>query len=109
WAYDEFATPWEGGWRLHGSEGSLAWTQDRIEVRRGSSSRVMQTPSRSSDFTLAAALEEFTAALDERRSAETSLADNMQTVAMVYGAIRSAETGVPVSIPGMLGSGEAQP
>ena len=102
WAYDEFATPWEGVWRLHGSRGSLSWANDRIEVRSGSGSRIEHVPSRPSDSTLAATLEEFTAALDEARPPETAIEDNMQTVAMVYGAIRSAEHGAAVSVPGIL-------
>ena len=102
WAYDEFITPWEGVWRLHGSEGSMAWTSDKIEVRGGSSSRTIAVPSRPSDSTLAATFEEFTAAIDEQRAPETALKDNMRTVAMVFAAIRSVEQGVPITVADML-------
>ncbi|TVQ28167.1 MAG: gfo/Idh/MocA family oxidoreductase [Spirochaetaceae bacterium] len=102
WAYDEFITPWEGVWRLHGSDGSMAWTQDAIEVRRGAESRTIAVPSRPSDWTLTATFDEFTAAIDERRAPETALTDNIQTVAMVYAAIRSAEQRVPISVADML-------
>jgi predicted dehydrogenase len=102
WAYGEFNTPWEGIWRLHGSRGSLAWRSNELVVSSGSNSRTIAVPSRPSDATLTATLAEYTAALDAGRAPETSLEDNMQTVAMVYGAIRSAETGTPVSIAEML-------
>lgn len=102
WAYDEFQTPWEGNWRLHGSKGTVSWRQDQIEVRRGEDARIIDVPSKPSDHTLKATLEELTAALDGGRTPETNIADNMETVAMVYGAMRSAETGSPVSIRDML-------
>ena len=82
----------------------MAWTSDTIEVRRGAASRTIAVPSQPSDATLAATFDEFTAALDERRAPETALADNMQTLAMVYAAIRSAEQGVPIALADMLGS-----
>jgi predicted dehydrogenase len=102
WAYTEFATPWEGTWRLHGSEGSLAWTSDEIEIRNSRNARTVRVPSRPSDATLSATFEEFTAALDEHRSPGTAVEDNLRTVAMVYGAIRSAEQGAPVSVSEMI-------
>jgi predicted dehydrogenase len=114
WSYDELRTPWEGVWRLYGSEGALHWTQDQLEVHRGGKVRTVQVPSRESDHTLAATFEEFTAALDEQRPATTAIADNMQTVAMVFGAMLSSEEHGPVSIPSMLaetsnGGGHQQP
>ena len=103
WSYEEFRTPWEGDWRLHGSEGSLRWGENRIEVVRGSARRVIEVPSLPSDHTLGATLEEFTAALAERRRPTTDIEDNLKTVAMVFGAIRSSESGAPVSIGEMIG------
>jgi len=102
WSYDELRTPWEGIWRLYGSEGALSWSQDRVEIHRGGECRAVDVPSRPSDHTLEATLEEFTAALGAKRAAETDIEDNMQTAAMVFGAIRSSEQRVAVSIPSML-------
>lgn len=107
WSYSKLRTPWEGTWRLYGSTGALSWTQDRIEVHRGKEVETIEVPSKPSDHTLAATFDEFTSAMNEARAAVPDVEDNMHTVAMVFGAIRSSETGAPVSIVDMLA--EASP
>lgn len=102
WAYPDLQTPWEGAWRLYGSRGALSWSQDRIEVHRDGRIKSYDIPSRPSDHTLAATFDEFSAALTDGRSPVPDVEDNMHTVAMVFGAIRSHETGSPVSIVEML-------
>ncbi len=102
WAYTELGTPWEGNWRLYGTKGALSWTQDRIEVHRDGEVRTVDVPSQDSDHTLSATFDEFHAARTERRSFTTGIEDNMQTVAMVFGAIRSHESSQSVSISEML-------
>lgn len=98
WAYDELRTPWEGEWRLHGSEGALRWERDRIEVVAGGTARAVPVHSRHSDSTLRATFDEFTAALDEGRPATTNIEDNMQTVAMVYAAMESSRRHTPIAV-----------
>ena len=102
WSYPELGTPWEGNWRLYGSEGALSWTQDRIEVHRDGGVRTVDVPSKDSDHTLSATFDEFHAALVDGRPSTTDIEDNIKTVAMVFGAIRSHETSHPVSIAEML-------
>ena len=98
WAYDEFRTPWEGVWRLYGTRGALSWDRDRIVVQRSGQSRTVEVPSRDSDHTLGATLEEFTDALKAGRSPVTDIHDNMETVAMVFAAIESSRCGLPVKL-----------
>lgn len=102
WAYSEMQTPWEGAWKLYGSAGGLRWSRDRIEVFHGDSNRVVAVPSRPSDHTIAPTFAEFDQALAEGRAPRPDIADNMQTVAMVFGAIRSHESRAPVSVGGMV-------
>jgi predicted dehydrogenase len=90
WSYQEFRTPWEGSWRLHGSKGSILWAENLIELLAGSDRRTVQLPSRSSEKTLAATLAEFTRALSEKDRPAVDISDNMATLSMVFGAIRSA-------------------
>ena len=109
WAYRELQTPWEGVWRLYGSEGALSWTQDRIEVHSNGDVRAIDVPSKDSDHTLSATFAEFSAAVTEERAPVPDIEDNMHTVAMVFGAIRSHETGSPVSIVEMLSETSSAP
>ena len=102
WSYSEMQTPWEGVWRLYGSDRALSWTQDRIETHNGSKTEVIEVPSKPSDHTLAATLTVFTRALNEARTPVPDIEDNVRTVAVVFGALRSSETGLPVSIVDML-------
>lgn len=102
WAYSELQTPWEGAWRLYGSEGALSWTRDLIEIHRGADVRSIHVPSRPSDHTLEATFAEFAAAVADGRTASPDVEDNMRTVGMVFGAIRSHEIDAPVSIAKML-------
>ncbi|TFH05130.1 MAG: Gfo/Idh/MocA family oxidoreductase [Spirochaetales bacterium] len=98
WAYKEFPTPWEGQWRLYGTDGALSWDRDQMTIERAGKSRRLQIPSRDSDFTLKATFEEFTASLDQDRLALTDIEDNMKTVAMVYAAIESSQHHRPVDV-----------
>ena len=101
WSYREFTTPWEGLWRLHGTEGSILWTDNRIEVVAGSDRREIEVPSKPSDHTLAATLQEFTRALVGKDQPSVNINDNMATLSMVFGAIRSASEGRMIRIEEM--------
>lgn len=107
WAYEELGTPWEGEWRLHGSTGSIRWTRDLIEVHRAGGKRTIAVSSKPSDHTIAATFAEFDSALAEGRKPVPDIEDNMQTLAMVFGAIRSHETRASVSMDTLLAEGDA--
>lgn len=103
WAYSEFRTPWEGLWRVHGSDGSIFWRENEIVVETEGRTKTYNSKSQSSDYTLAATLEEFTAAIRGGRSPSVDIEDNMQTIGMVFGAIRSSQTGARVALKEILG------
>ena len=73
------------------------WERDliRVESRHGGTSCVVK--SLASDHTLAATLDEFTAAIVEDRTPEVDVTDNLQTVAMAFGTVESATLGHRVS------------
>jgi predicted dehydrogenase len=94
-------SPWWGDLRLDGPDGSLAWEDDRVVVARA---RPGEEPVREEIApgevppAQDACLAEFIAALREGREPECSGRDNLQSLAIVFAAIRSAEERRPVRI-----------
>ena len=94
-------SPWNGDLRVEGPGGSLTWEEDRIFI---TSSKPGETPARE-EVTPGevppgqdACLAEFTAAIREGREPECSGRDNLQSLAIVFAAVRSAQEGRPVPI-----------
>ena len=107
WCAEGLNTTWESDWRIQGSKGSAKWDgvtlpiaevvtlqegfiykHDRLEIPEA------QMPSVGHE----ACLDAMMAALHEGREAETDCADNIKSLAMVFGAIESARTGRRVEI-----------
>lgn len=86
-------TTYNGDWRIEGTEGSLDWIGDRLWHCR---MHRCETPGRREVPPLAlprpeqAILDEFFSAIEEDREPECSARDNLKSLAMVFGAIRSA-------------------
>ena len=97
WAYDGFRTPWEGFWRIHGSEGSILWDGD-VKIFKDGEIKTIQVDTFSPDHSLRWVLQEFTAALWEGRKPEVDIDDNIQTMRMVFSSIESIEKGTSVSV-----------
>jgi len=93
------ATPQDGVITVVGEGGTLrleADSQVRWYGEKGGSEVISPMAMPFTD--LAATLREFLAAVREGRKPETHLEDNVWTLAMVEAAIRSVETGQPVSV-----------
>ena len=90
-------TPANGNWRIDGPEGSITWEDDRIFVSRehrvAEKRREAIEPDALPSVGLRAILDEFVAAVRERREPECSARDNLRTLAMTFGAVESAQTG----------------
>lgn len=97
WAYDGFRTPWEGAWRVYGTEGSILWDGD-IKISKGGEERTIRVETLPPSHSLKKVLEEFTAALLEERKAAVDIDDNIQTLRMVFSAIESIENSTRISI-----------
>ena len=93
WAYDGFRTPWEGYWRLYGTEGAIEWNRDVITVFKEGNEKTYAVGSRASSHTLEMVWQEFTTAMAEGRRPSVDIHDNLQTVRMVFNAIDAAESG----------------
>ena len=104
-------TPWEAGWRFVGAKGSLTWdgaNSIRIETlanaeRQGLFDPVkpVEPPALAEDDRIGGhfgVLSDFVAAVRVGAEPETAGRDNIRSLAMVFGAIESAEAQRRVSI-----------
>ena len=87
-------TSWNGDWRIEGPAGTITWHdgrvrhvhQHRTEVKVDREVDLINVPDAA-----AAMLSEFAGAVSEGRDPECGAADNLKSLAMVFGAIRSAQ------------------
>lgn len=109
WCAEGFNTSWEADWRVIGSEGSALWDGRAMpyaekvnpEKQEGFIREMVRVESED-DWNGSeghhGCLDEMFAALEEGRPAETDSLDNIKSVNMVFGAIRSARTGQKVML-----------
>jgi predicted dehydrogenase len=111
WCAPGLPTSWEAGWRFVGAKGSLTWDgadSIRIETlanaeRRGLFDPVkpVEPPALAEDDRIGGhfgVIGDFVAAVRAGSEPETTGRDNILSLAMVFGAIKSAETGQRVDI-----------
>ncbi len=111
WCAPGLPTSWEAGWRFVGAKGSLTWDgADAIRIealasgdRQGLFDRVkpVEPPALAEDDRIGGhlgVLSDFVAAVRAGTKPETVGDDNIRSLAMVFGAIESAEAGRRVSI-----------
>ena len=89
WALPDLNTPWEGLWTVRGPRGALRWDGAGITLFRGTEQRRLAAADSAPRLDLV--LAEFTAALADGRAPSVDLADNLRTLAVVLGMIRSGE------------------
>ncbi|MFI5015442.1 MAG: Gfo/Idh/MocA family protein [Hyphomicrobiales bacterium] len=110
WCADGFGSSWESSWRIVGSRGSIVWDgHDDIRAEVAGKARTglfdtsvaLEVPALdSSDRTGGhlGVLQDFIAATRGGPEPETVGSQNIKSLAMVFGAIRSAESGQRVQI-----------
>jgi predicted dehydrogenase len=106
----ERPTPWAGEWLMYFERGSVVWTSrgdlsglrsaegDALVVYREEEAPVQAELPSVDMVDRAGALDAFTRALADGTTPETSAAENVGSLALAYGAIRSAETRAPVQL-----------
>ncbi len=106
WSARGSATSWNGSWHIQCAEGALRMADDAITiVRSGRWNRdttvepVEAAPLARAER--AATLHAFAQAIRTGQPAETSGSDNLNTLAAVFAAVRSAETKLPVLVADM--------
>ncbi len=107
WCADGAPTSWEAAWRIVGERGSLVWdgfedvrAQALVDGGPGAPVEVEVPPvdPRQRVGGHLGVLQDFMAAVRGGPPPETAGSDNLKSLAMVFGAIRSVETGNPVDI-----------
>ena len=113
WCAEGCATSWDGDWRVMGSKGTAIWTGGKAPFAE------VVIPSDEKKFTNATqrieadyswngrekhkgCLDEMFGALNENRPAETDSKDNIISMAMVFGAIKSSREGRKVLLTEVL-------
>jgi predicted dehydrogenase len=113
WAARGPETSWNGEWEIVGEEGRLLWRgepDDRgagevVVERWGERPRRAEQPSL--DFVeREATLQALRAAIEAGEKLETAASDNVRSLAVMLGCLRSVEDGGPVSVAGMLAAAE---
>jgi predicted dehydrogenase len=113
WCAPGLPTSWEAGWRFVGAKGSLVWDgADAIRIealaageRQGLFDPVqpIEPPALVEGDRIGGhfgVLSDFVAAVRAGSEPETAGRDNIRSLAMVFGAIESVETGLRVAIEG---------
>ncbi len=109
WCAEGRRTSWESAWRLVGSKGMITWDgEDSFEatvagdepglLRGHQTVPVPLAPDEDETHGHASVLADFVDAVKSGRTPETASDDNIKSLSMVFGAIESARTGLPVSI-----------
>ncbi len=112
WCARGFNTEWAGSWRITGEKGTLIWDgADKISLERVTTpwdGKTFMEPCERVDIspaTLAAhelghagLIGDFLRAIETGTPAQTAAADNLRSLAMVEGAIRSAQNRETVSL-----------
>ncbi|SMC52778.1 Predicted dehydrogenase [Rhizobium sp. RU36D] len=109
WCAEGRPTSWESAWRLVGTKGMLTWdgndgfeatvAGDEAGLLRGY--RSVEVPMPDDDGQTQghrSVIADFLAAIASGRQPETASSDNIKSLAMVFGAIESARTGLPVRL-----------
>ncbi|CDX52355.1 conserved hypothetical protein [Mesorhizobium plurifarium] len=110
WCADGFRTSWEGSWRIVAERGSLLWDgHDGLRAEVVASGRdgiidkteAIEVPALDPADRVGGHLgiiQDFMRAIETGTEPETRGADNIKSLAMVFGAIESAESGRRVAI-----------
>ena len=111
WSAEGFRTPWESAWRVIGTRGSVLWDGSadmRCEVIAEDSDAFLReyetvTVPEYPEVTKrpeghAAVIAAFLEGLHDGTPPETAATDNIKSLAMVYAAVESAETGEKLTI-----------
>lgn len=110
WCAEGMTTSWDGQWRAVGSDGTALWDGDKPPVaelvtsREGFTAQVRRVEAPVRDHMpsgIAGSLREFVQALAEGGSPQGECQDNIKSLAMVFGAIESAQTGSRVDVARM--------
>ncbi|NCO34841.1 MAG: hypothetical protein AUJ92_00750 [Armatimonadetes bacterium CG2_30_59_28] len=94
-------TSWNGNWRIEGPKGTIEWGKEKMvrsHLHRTDASVEEEITPLDVPAPGKAILDEFLAAIEEDREPECSAEDNLNSLRMVFAAIRSAKEGRRVEL-----------
>jgi predicted dehydrogenase len=102
WCSPGLETSWNGNWRISGSSGTALWDGDHEPVGQTEDGEPITGAVGSGPEEIAGSLAEFVAALRDGRVPSGEVHSNVLSLAMVEGAVRSAQTGQRVVLNDLL-------
>ena len=108
WCSPGFETSWNGSWRVSGSAGTALWDGESRPRVDGVGAGSTASADAGVGETIAGSLAEFIAALRTGQVPSGEVHSNILSLAMVEGAVRSAETGHRVVIDALLAEAYAE-
>jgi predicted dehydrogenase len=102
WCSPGLETSWNGSWRISGSAGTALWDGDHEPVAETVSGEKIPAQPGTDPEQIAGSLAEFVGALRTDTTPSGEVHSNVLSLAMVEGAIRSAQTGERVVIADLL-------
>ncbi|HEX7734714.1 MAG TPA: Gfo/Idh/MocA family oxidoreductase [Ktedonobacteraceae bacterium] len=112
WISQGPTTNWCGEWSMDCAEGQIIWTgrgeSEKVQVRPSGKRAYASRLPALAQVDRAGSLQAFVQALENNQAPESSGRDNLKTLALMFAAIRSAESGLPVAIADLLPAGAAR-
>jgi predicted dehydrogenase len=102
WCSPGLETSWNGSWRISGSDGTALWDGDHEPVAQTADGEPITALAGTGPEEIAGSLAEFVAALRDGSVPSGEVHSNVMSLAMVEGAVRSAQTGQRVVLADLL-------
>jgi len=102
WCSAGLETSWNGVWRVSGADGTAVWDGDHEPVAQTTGGEPIPAVPGTGPEEIAGSLAEFVTAVREGSVPSTEVHRNVMSLAMVHGAIRSAQTGQRVILADLL-------
>ena len=93
WCSPGLETSWNGSWRISGADGTAVWDGDHAPMAQIADGTLIPAVAGTGPEEIAGSLAEFVAALRDGSMPSGEVHSNVMSLAMVEGAIRSAQTG----------------
>ena len=102
WCSPGLETSWNGSWRISGAHGTALWDGDHAPVAQTADGTPIPAVIGTGPEEIAGSLAEFVAALRDGSVPYGEVHRNVMSLAMVEGAVRSAQTGQRVALDDLL-------
>ena len=103
WCSAGLETSWNGAWRVSGADGTAVWDGDHEPVAQTADGEPVPAVPGTGPEEIAGSLAEFVAVFRDGSVPSTEVHNNVMSLAMVEGAIRSAQTGQRTVLADLLG------